>query len=74
MPSKVSSTRCACRATISPASVSRLARPSRRTSFSPSAASSVFRCFVADGCPIRQASAAAEIEPRCLSSTSSRNR
>ena len=52
----------------------RLARPLRSTSFSPTAASSVFRCFVAEGWPIRQASAAAEIEPRRPTSTSSRSR
>ena len=74
MASSSSSTRVAWAATTSPASVSPLARPRRSTSFSPTAASSVWRCFVADGWPMREASAAAEIDPRRPTSTSKRRR
>src|SRR3954447_5095150 len=74
MPSSVSSTRWAWMATTSPAPVRRLARPWRSTSLTPTAASSRCRCFVAEGCPIRHATAAAEIDPWRRTSTRRRSR
>ena len=66
--------RAAWPATTLPASVRPLPRPLRRSSIRPVAASSVRRCIDADGWPTAQASAAAAIEPRRCTSSSSRSR
>src|ERR687888_449887 len=66
---------CAARAARGrPASVSRLPRPFRSTSRWPAAASRRRRCWLALGCPIPIAAAAAETLPRRSISTSRRIR